>query len=363
MLRFLIEKEFKLIRRDSILPKLIIIMPVMMMILLPFAANLEVKNINLAVVDNDRSTFSTNLVEKIGSSGYFHIYDYTETYAQAMTGVDAGAVDVILDIPYNFEAELANGAMPSVLVAANAVNATKAGMGSSYLMSIIQGYVVEKSPQKPMPNILVSSQNRFNPLLNYKFYMVPALMVMLLTIMCGFLPAMNIVSEKESGTIEQMNVTPVGKYQFIFAKIAPYWIIGFAVLTICLLIAFLFYGLVAVGSYATIYLSAALFLVTISGLGLLISNYSATLQQAMFVMFFFVLIMILLSGLFTPVQSMPQWAQNITLFNPLRYFIQIMRGVYLKGSNLADITPQLLSLGAFAVVLYSWAIVSYRKLN
>lgn len=363
MLRFLIEKEFKLIRRDSILPRLIIIMPVMMLIILPFAANLEVKNINLSVVDNDHSMLSRGLVEKIGSSGYFHVYDYTAAFAQSMTGVNAGDVDVILDIPYRFEADVMNEKSPSILIAANAVNATKAGMGGNYLMAIIQDYVVENAPQKPLPTIRVASQNRFNPLLNYKFYMVPALMVMLLTIMCGFMPALNIVSEKESGTIEQMNVTSVGKFQFIFAKIAPYWIIGFVVLTVCLIIAFLFYGLVAVGSYLTIYVSATLFLVTISGLGLLISNYSATMQQAMFVMFFFVLIMILLSGLFTPVHSMPQWAQNITIFNPLKYFIDIMRGVYLKGSTLVDIAPKLMSLGAFMVVLYSWAIVSYRKLN
>lgn len=361
MLRFLIEKEFKLIRRDSILPKLIIIMPVMMMIILPFAANLEVKNIYLTVVDNDRSMLSAKLTDKIGSSGYFHIYDHTDSYPDAMTGIDRGQVDVILDIPADFEKELMNSQAPSILIAANAVNAIKASMGSSYLMTIVQNFAAENTPQTATPNIIISSQNRFNALLNYKFYMVPALMVMLLTIMCGFMPAMNIVSEKEHGTIEQMNVTPVGKFQFIFAKIAPYWIIGCVVLTLCLCIAFLLYGLVAAGSYTTIYIAAIFFLVTISGLGLLISNYSATMQQAMFVMFFFVLIMILLSGLFTPIQSMPDWAQNITIFNPLRYFIQIMRGVYLKGSTLNDISSELAALSAFAVVLYSWAILSYRK--
>lgn len=363
MIRFLIEKEFKLIRRNPFLPRLIIAMPVMMMLLLPLAANLEVKNIRLAVVDNDRTPASLQLVEKIISSGYFKLYDYEQIYPQTQNGIDECEVDIVLDIPMDFEKQMLNSRPPSVSISANAVNATKAGMGSSYLMSIITEYVASKAPQISVPTINISSTNRFNPLLNYKFFMVPALMVMLLTIMCGFLPALNIVGEKESGTIEQMNVTPVGKFQFILAKIIPYWIIGFVVLTICFLIAFGLYGLIAVGSYLTIYVAAMVFILSVSGFGLIISNYSSTLQQAMFVIFFFILIMILLSGLFTPVESMPQWAQNITIFNPLKYFIRIMRGVYLKGSTLFDMRYNLLVMGCFAAIFNGWAIISYHKKN
>jgi ABC-2 type transport system permease protein len=193
--------------------------------------------------------------------------------------------------------------------------------------------------------------------------MVPALMVMLLTMLAGFLPALNIVSEKEVGTIEQMNVTPVNKFTFILAKLIPYWIIGFIVLTICFILAALVYGLFPAGSLLTIGLFAGIYTLVVSGLGLIISNHSNTMQQAMFVMFFFIMVLILMSGLFTPINSMPPWAKAITLFNPLRYFIEVMRMVFLKGSVLADLIPQMLALVGFAIFFNTWAVISYRKTN
>lgn len=362
ILKFLIEKEFKLIRRNSFLPRLIVVMPIMMMIIMPFAANMEVKGLKLAVVDSDKSVCSARLIEKVTSSDYFYLVDYANSYNDAMLKIESGDADIILDIPRKFGENLLSGeVMADVHIASNAVNAIRGSMGGSYLVSIVESFASSESPRYVKPQIMVSVQNRFNPYMDYKVYMVPALMVMLLTIMCGFLPAMNIVGEKESGTIEQMNVTPVSKSSFILAKIIPYWIIGYVVLTICFVLAYAIYGLVAVGSYFTIYASAMIFVLTMSGIGLLISNFSSTLQQAMFVMFFISIIMILMSGLFTPIQSMPQWAQEITLFNPLRYFIQIMRGVYLKGSEFSDILRELLALGVFALVLNILAVFSYNK--
>lgn len=351
-----------MIRRNALIPRLIVIMPVMMMLILPFAANLEVKDIHLAVVDNDRSPYSAELTRKLASSPYFKFVDYSSDYSSVYQGVELGTVDVVLDIPHGFQRQLINGPKPpQVLLAANAVNATKASMGSSYMMAIIEEFAASKSPTQQRQAILISSQNRYNPFLNYKFFMVPALMVMLMTIMCGFLPALNIVGEKEKGTIEQMNVTPVGKFTFILSKIIPYWIIGFIVLTICFGVAWLVYGLTVQGSLVTIYVSALIFILVISAMGLVVSNYSSTMQQAMFVIFFFLIIMLLLSGLFTPVASMPYWAQWVTVFNPLTYFIRIIRGVYLKGSSLPDVGDDLWILSAFVVVFSIWAIASYRK--
>lgn len=351
-----------MIRRNALIPRLIVIMPVMMMLILPFAANLEVKDIHLAVVDNDRSPYSVELTRKLASSPYFKFVDYSSDYSSVYQGVELGTVDVVLDIPHGFQRQLINGPKPpQVLLAANAVNATKASMGSSYMMAIIEEFAASKSPTQQRQAILISSQNRYNPFLNYKFFMVPALMVMLMTIMCGFLPALNIVGEKEKGTIEQMNVTPVGKFTFILSKIIPYWIIGFIVLTICFGVAWLVYGLTVQGSLVTIYVSALIFILVISAMGLVVSNYSSTMQQAMFVIFFFLIIMLLLSGLFTPVASMPYWAQWVTVFNPLTYFIRIIRGVYLKGSSLPDVGDDLWILSAFVVVFSIWAIASYRK--
>ena len=193
--------------------------------------------------------------------------------------------------------------------------------------------------------------------------MVPALMVMLLTLICGFLPALNIVGEKEAGTIEQINVTPVGKFTFILAKLLPYWLIGFVVLTTCFILAWVLYGITPVGHFLIIYFFAVLFVLSMSGLGLVISNHSATMQQSMFVMWFCMLVLILMSGLFTPISSMPEWAQVITVFNPLKYLMQVMRMVYLKGSGMADLLPQLGALLAFALVLNIWAVKSFKKVE
>lgn len=361
MIRFLLEKEFKITLRNPLIIRLVIMMPIVMMGILPLASNLEVRNIRLSIVDGDHTATSRELIEQIISSGYFSLTGNAESYQAAMGDIESGLSDIIMTIPPDFAKNLLDGAACQISLAANSVDATKAGMGSSYLQTIIQSYALKRSPLPAVPEVNITSRNNFNPMLNYKFYMVPALMVMLLTIICGSLPALNIVTEKQNGTIEQMNVTPVGRFQFIFAKVLPYWVIGFIILTICFVISWALYGLVALGSYATIYAAAMLFIIAITGFGLLISNYSSTLQQAMFVMFFFLIIMILLSGLFTPIQSMPTWAQNITIFNPLRYFIQVTRGVYLKGSDIADLWHPVVALVIFGVVLNSWAIISYRK--
>jgi len=191
--------------------------------------------------------------------------------------------------------------------------------------------------------------------------MVPALMVMILAMICGFLPALNIVGEKESGTIEQINVTPIKKYTFILSKLIPYWLIGYFVLTIGMLIAMFFWKLIPQGSVLTIYFFATLFIIAFSGFGLVISNYAVNMQQAMFMMFFFVLTFIFLSGLYTPVANMPIWAQRISDFSPMKYIIQVLRRVYLKGSGISDLTRPLLALVSFAVFFYSWAIISYKK--
>lgn len=354
MLKYLLEKEFKQLFRNSFLPKLIFIFPVVMMILLPWAANFEVKQVNLVVVDNDHSTVSDRLIRKIEASGYFLLNRLASTYDEAMKAIEAGDADMIMEIPIHFERKLARGENVGILLAANAVNGTKGGLGSSYLASIINDYLSSSS-------VSVHSLNLYNPNLDYKYFIVPALVVMLLTLLCGFLPALNIVSEKEKGTIEQMNVTPVSKFTFILAKLLPYWIIGLIVFTICFILAWAFYGIFPVGRFIVIYINAAVFILAVSGLGLVISNHSATMQQAMFVMFFCLIILMLMSGFFTPIASMPGWAQFITVFNPLKYMMQVMRMVYLRGSGFAELLPQLITLSVFAFLLNSWAVVSYRK--
>lgn len=368
MIQFLIEKEFKQLFRNSFLPKMIIIYPFVMMIILPWATNMEIKDLTLTVVDNDRSTLSTRFTDKLQASDYFNLYDISTSYKSAMSKVEKGEIDVILEIPPRLENDLINGNDAHILVAVNAVNGTKGGLSSNYLSTIIHDYSNEIRSSYPasgslqlIPTVEVSSLYLFNPYLDYKLFIVPGIMLMLLTLLCGFLPALNIVGEKEAGTIEQINVSPVSKFTFILAKLLPYWIIGLLVLTICFVLAWLSYDIVATGSYLTIYLFSAIYVFAMSGLGLLISNHSATMQQAMFVMFFFLIIFMLMSGLFTPTASMPGWAQVVTQFNPLKHIIQAVRSIYLKGSGVGELLPQLFALLGFAVVFNGWAVLSYRK--
>ena len=355
MLKYLLEKEFKQIKRDRFLPRIIFLLPVIQLMVLPFAANFEMRNINLSIVDNDHTVLSRRLTEKVLSSGYFRLADVSPRYDEALASIESNAADVILEIPSRFEERLGREGTAELLIAANAVNGTKGGIGSSYLASIIQDFNQEKSllpVSAGEGGIRVT--NLFNPHLNYKNYMVPGIMAFLLTLIGGFLSALNIVSEKEKGTIEQINVTPVPKALFLLSKLIPFWVIGLILLTIGACIAWLVYGLLPVGNMGIIYLFAAVY-------GLAISSVSSTQQQAMFTAFFFMIIFVLLSGMFTPVSSMPVWAQELTRINPLRYLVEVMRMVYLKGSTLSDLTGHFIAVCLFAVFFNILAIVSYKK--
>jgi ABC-2 type transport system permease protein len=368
MLKYLLEKEFKQIQRNPFLPKMILFMPIMMMLVLPWAANQEIKGIQLSIVDHDHSTLSERLIHKIPSSGYFKLTDISQSNEEALKSIDSGKSDIIMEIPNHFERDLYTSSKAPIMISANAVNGMKGGLGSQYLGNILSNYSENLreeagmiSRQTSIPQCKIIPEYKFNPYLDYKVFMVPALMVMLLTMLAGFLPALNIVGEKEKGTIEQINVTPIPKSIFILAKLIPYWIIGFVVLTICFIIAALVYHLIPVGNLFLICIFAAVYIIVVSGMGLVISNYSDTMQQAMFVMWFFIMILILMSGLFTPISSMPDWAQKITIFNPLRYFMQVMRQIYLKGSGFLDLLPHFIALCSFALFLNLWAVLSYKK--
>jgi ABC-2 type transport system permease protein len=367
MLRYLVEKEFKQLSRNAFLPRVIFMFPFVALLVLPMAANFEVKNINLCVIDNSHSPASARLIQKIGASGYFRLSGMSSGYPQALKRVDQDQADVILEIPLNFERDLLDQKGSTVMISANTVSGTRGGLGSSYVASAVNDFAREvqedqgRTSKGVIPAFTIVPQYRYNPLLRYTVFMVPAIMVMLMTMICGFLPALNIVSEKERGTMEQMNVTPVRKFTFILAKLIPYWCIGFVVLSICFGVARLYYGLIPKGNVLTIYLFASVFILAVSGLGLVISNFARSVQQAMFMMFFCVMTFNFMSGLFTPVASMPHWAQIVSIFSPMKYFILVMRLVYLKGSGLPDLIMPLVALCSFALFFNGMAVVSYRK--
>ncbi len=367
-LKFILRKEFRQIFRDPGILRVILIMPAIQLLILPWAADYEIKNIKLAVVDHDHSEYSRQLINKVTSSGYFILTHYSSSYEQALEEIEKDNADLVLQIPDHFEKDLVKENEARLFMALNAINGTKANLGGAYLRTIIQDYnkqVRTEWIQFPRfsseTQIEITSSNWFNPLMNYKYFMVPGILVILLTMVGSNLAAINIVKEKEIGTIEQINVTPIKKFHFVLGKLLPFWILGLVVLTIGLTIARLAYGIIPAGSFLTIYVFAAVYLLAVLGLGLLISTYSVNQQQAMLLSFFLMMIFILLGGLYTSIDSMPEWAKWITRFNPVSYFIEVMRMVVLKGSSLADIKYHLLKMAGFAVVFNGWAIFSYHK--
>ena len=357
-LKYLIQKEFLQIRRNSFLPRLIIVFPIVIMCVLPWVMNMEVKNVVVNVVDNDRSTLSRQLIHSIEASNYFIFNGQKPTYRAALNEIERGKADVVLVIPQDFGRNVSEGRQPQVLLAANAVNGTKGSMGSAYLSQIVTANVL---PSAASVQSKVSTLTLYNKRQNYKLFMIPALFAIVMMLMTGFLPALNIVGEKESGTIEQINVTPVSKWAFILAKLIPYWIIALFVITVCLLLAWLVYGLTPAGPIWLIYLLAMLLALFFSSLGLIVSNYSDTMQQAVFVMWFFVVCILLLSGLFTPVRSMPHWAYLTTYVNPMHYFIDAIRTVFVRGGTFSAIAHQVFALLAIGLFMATWAVQSYKK--
>ena len=354
-LSFLIWKEFLQIRRNSFMPKIIFIFPIMVMCVMPWVMNQEVKNIRVCVVDNDRTTRSQQLVHRIEASNYFIFTGQQPTYSAAIADIERSRADIVLVIPPDYGRDLASGRRPQVLIAANAVNGTKGSIGSSYLSQIVNQHGGPSGPTS------VTSLFLYNKGQNYKVFMIPALMGILMMMLCGFLPALNIVGEKEAGTIEQINVTPVSKWAFILAKLIPYWIIGLLVLTVCLVLSWAVYGITCQGPLPLIYLLAVLLALFFSSLGLIISNYSDTMQQAMLVMWFFVVCLMLLSGLFTPTRSMPAWAYLTTYVNPMHYFIDAIRTVFVRGGAFRSISHQVYALLAISSFMAVWAVRSYKK--
>ncbi len=362
---YLIEKEFKHIFRDKFMPKLIFVIPVVQLLILPWAANFDVKNINLKIADRDLSPLSTRLGQKLSASEYFTATFATDSYEDGFAGIEKGKTDIVLEIPKGFEKSLAAAGGAQVLMSVNAINGIKGGLGASYANGIIAEFSAEVSADSaPRPNpqkIEILSDFKFNPYLSSKAFMVPAILVFLISLIGGILAALNIVSEKELGTMEQMNVAPVSKTMFIASKLFPVWIIGMAILSAGIILAYAVYGLLPKGSFLLVYLFAAIYLTAFTAFGLVVSNISSSAQQAILVFIFFIMIFLLMSGIFTPLSSMPAWAQNMTLLNPMRYIVEAIRAIYLKGATFSDLLPQFLAICAFSIALNIYAVASFKR--
>ena len=373
MLLYLIQKEFIQIFRNKTMLPLILIMPVVQTMLLSFAASYEVKNLSLSVVDHDKSVASRNLIAKFTASGYFRVQSATEAYKIAESEMARDSADMIVEIPARFEQTFVRDGHAQVGITINAINAQKAGLASAYSNGIIREFnqemVAAWAPRlaeagavtTPAANIEVTYSNWYNPRLDYKTFMVPGILGMIVSMIITFLSALNIVRERELGTIEQLNVTPLKKWQFILGKLLPFWMLSLVMMTIGLTIGWLAFRIPIEGDIWLIFLYTATFTPCMLGLGFLISNFAETQQQAMFSSWFFLLIFIMMSGLFTPIDSMPVWAQWLDKLNPVHYFVAFMRLVLLKGAGFNEIRENYFSIVAYAVVVNTLAVLTYRK--
>ncbi len=371
---FLLSKEFRQIRRNPFMIRAIIAVPVLQMLILHPAVTFEVKRIDLAVIDNDRSQASRELVAKLTGSSFFVVAATPATVTEAESMLFSGDADIALVIPPDFSEGLAGVTRPRLQVLVDAVNATSAQLSWSYLTSVVRDFnrdVIVSTGMMPgnttalsggsVPGISVSPRYWYNPTLNYKYYMLPGVLVILITAIGLMMSGLNLVREKESGTIEQINVTPVMKWQLIASKIIPFFIIGLLDLALGLSIGWLAFNIPFEGSLLLFFACAAIFLVAVLGLALFFSTMASTQQQFLFVAFFFVMIFILMSGIFTPTESMPLWAQQFNWVNPVAYLMRINRMVMLKGSGFSDIMRDMGMLTVLAFSYLTLAIRAYRK--
>jgi len=363
---FILQKEFRQIFRNRTMLPIIFAVPVVQLVILAYAVTFEIKNINLVVVDQDHSPQSRSLVSHFSAPPFYTLKGHAPEINQATEYLKNGTADQVLLIPSGFERDLVKDNKASLKLLTNAIDGSAAAIMNAYGLNIImdfnQNLIVETfggmSFNQP---IQISYSYWFNPELNYTTYMVPGILVLLVTIIGMFLSSMNVVREKEIGTIEQINVSPIRKYQFVIGKLLPFWFIALFDLAFGLMLARLLFDIPIIGSVWLIFGVASVYLLAVLGIGLFISTLVHTQQQAMFIAWFFAVVFIMMSGLFTPVESMPTWAQKVNMINPIAYFIRVMRMIMLKGSSFADIAAWFYSLVVYAIISLTLSIWRYRK--
>ncbi len=362
---FIVQKEFRQIFRNKMMKPILFVMPIVQLAVLAYTADFTVKNINIFIEDKDNSGLSKSLINKISTSDNFNLVEVSNSFTEGFSKVEKNEVDVILSIPEHFNRNLKSNKKTELSISADAINGTKAGISINYLQNLIvqfsQELVAKKGVKNTHSGIEIIQRDWYNPSLDYKYFMVPGVLVLLVTMIALFLSGMNIVREKEVGTIEQLNVTPIKKYQFIIGKLLPFLIIGLIEFTIGLAVALFWFKVPFLGSIGLIYIFTTVYLILILGIGMFISTVTDTQQQAMFLSWFFSVIFILMSGLLTPIESMPEWAQKITLFNPIRYYVEVIRMVMLKGSGFSSIINNFFIISGSAIFINLLAIWNYKK--
>ena len=358
---FLAEAEVLHILRDRVLLAQVLIVPVVQLLILSNAATFEIRNTPIYTVDLDRTSMSRGLINHLAASGHFQIVGTAPSLDRANEALLAGTVTMVVVIPHDFEVSLRRTGVAPVELSLNAEKGSAAGIVQSYASHVLAEYAAELSPIRPSPSIDVRVRGRYNPTLNYKYYMVPGILVALVTMIGTLLTAQNIAREKELGTLEQLNVTPITRGQFIVAKLLPFWVLGLLELSLGLIVGKLVFDIPMRGSVPLLFGVASVYLAVALGIGLWISAMVETQQQAMFVTFFIINIYLLMSGLFTPIDSMAPWVRVASEVNPVRHFVTIARAILIKGAGPAEIARPFLFLAISAVGVLTIAVRQYHK--
>ena len=369
-IRELMIKEFLQIRRDKRMLPLVILAPVVQVILLGYAATVDVKNISLAVYDADRTAASREYIRRFTNSGYFTVEAYVGRPEDLDGYLDQTRATLAISIPARFSTDLETGRMAEVQLLADGSDANTANIALNYAGQITAGYaqsimarqLIKLGPGATVPRVVSETRVWFNPDLRSANYMVPGVVAMILMIITTTFAAVAIVREKEAGTIEQILVTPIKSHQFILGKLLPFVVIGFADVVLVLGVAVNWFDIPLKGSVALLFALCALFILTTLGIGLFVSTISKTQQQAMMTAQFFIFFpFIFLSGFTFPIENMPAMIQAISFVIPLRYFIEIIRGLFLKGVGMETLWPQALALLGFGVTILSLSVMRFHK--
>ena len=367
-LKYLLKKEFTQIRRNPFMARIIFLMPIIQMLLLVPAVTFDIKEISMCVVDQDQSSLSRGLVNKLKRSAFFNVNKTTFSLPEAERAMHRDQVDIIVHMHRGLEADFIRENRVPVQLLINGINSTAAQTALSYCTNIIADYnrniaikYMNANPVQSAEQIHILTRYWYNPELNYERYMASGILAILVTAIGFLLSGLNLVREKEMGTSEQINVTPIRKHYFILGKVIPFLVIGLIDLAFGLTLAWLVYGLPIKGSLLLLFVYTVIYLISVMGFGLFISTLVQTQQQYLFMAFFFMMIFVLMSGIFTPADSMPQWAQIFNYFNPPAYFIRVIRMILLKGSGLSDISRDLILLSILAVFMTVFASMAYKK--
>ena len=399
----LIKKEFLQVIRNPLLLSILVIAPMVEFMIFPFCADYEIKVLDIAFIDNDRSQVSKEIINSFNASDIFVTHGLLQNKSQAEEMMRHDKIDLLVEIPNNFESSLYNNQSTQIAITANAINSVKAGIGTGYVQEIIGGYMQdfaaanapagmaslaqmvqskasassssdeERKSTISIPTFDASAINRqsanisisniywYNEQMNYQNLIVPGILVILVTLIGCYVTALNLVREKEIGTIEQVNVTPIKRWQFLIGKMIPFWLLGMVEFAAGLLIMKFIFGISVQGSIPLLMGITAIYLLVMLGLGFFISSVSENQLQSMFIVLFLFIVFVLLSGVFTPTEGMPDWAHKINYVNPMSFYIEVIKKIILKGSAFTSVQTETIVLSIMAVLINTGAILSYKE--